>query len=306
MTLRSALIGAHVKADVNRAHDRRRIAAAFGTPRIQHLALALPFGRREIRRVPAVGESRRRPQCSFLSRASDPERESCLDRLRVVRRIDEPEMRAVEVGATTIEQESQGLRVFLELILAPRDGRKRDAVGGELDLVPPRADSAIGAPSREVVDGAERLRQDTRVPVPDAEDEAADAHSSRLHRRRGQRRDGFETVPVPTLRWRLLKVVGDRKPVESALVGEPPEPAHFIERTAEVTEMYPEPSTRNPSMGRPTASVTSPACSSRGPGSPPTESLRHCPRCRTPPARDHRRETPERERAPSSCSKTSC
>ena len=106
MTLRSALIGAHVKADVNRAHDRRRIAADFGTPRIQHLALALPFGRREIRRVPAVGESRRRPQCSFLPRASDPERESCLDRLRVVRRIDEPVMRAVEVGATTIKQES--------------------------------------------------------------------------------------------------------------------------------------------------------------------------------------------------------
>src|SRR5438876_7539415 len=215
-------------------------------------------------------------------------------------------MRAVEVGATTIEQESQGLRVFLELILAPRDGRKRDAVGGELDLVPPRADSAIGAPPREVVDGAERLRQDPRVPVPDAEDEAADAHSGRLDRRCGERGDGFEAVPLAALRRRFLKVVGDREPVESTLVGKPPEATHFIKWTAEVTEMYPEPSTQNPSMGRRTASVRSPACSSRGPGSPPTASLRHCLRCRTPPARDRPRETPGRARAPSSCSKTSC
>ena len=39
------------------------------------------------------------------------------------------------------------------------------------------------------------------------------------------------------------------------------------DRSAEVTEVYPEPSTRNPSMGRRTAWVTTPACSCRAPGS---------------------------------------
>src|SRR5438093_8681949 len=210
-------------------------------------------------------------------------------------------VRTGEIGAAAIEQETQSLGVLLELVLALGDRWERHPVRRELHLIPSRPETAIGAAAGEVIDRAERLREHARVPVADAEDEATDADLRRLHRRRGQRRDRFEAIAVPTLRWRLLEVIRYRKPVEPALVGEPPEASHLGERTAEVTEMYPEPSTRNPSMGRRTAWVRTPACSSRGPGSPSAGSIRRRPRCRRPQARDPRAETRGRAREPSSC-----
>ena len=173
-----------------------------------------------------------------------------MDWLRIVRRVHEAVVRAVEVGATPIKQETQRLRVFLELILALGDGRERNAVRRELDLVPSRADAAIGPPARKMVDGAERFRQDAGMPVPDAEDKASDTNPARLHSRGGECRDRFETIAVASLRRRLLKVVGHREPIKPALVGEAPEATHLIERTTEVAEMYPELNTQNPSMGR--------------------------------------------------------
>src|SRR5207237_1418429 len=237
----------------------------------------------------------------------DPERESCLERLRIVRGFHEAVVRAVEVGATSIEQETQRLRVFLELVLAFRDAGERYAVRREFDLIPSRADPAIGPPARKMVDGAERVGPYSGMPVPDAEDKAADANAACLHRRGGECGDRFETIAVTSLRRRLLKVVGHREPIKPALVGEPPEPTHLIERTTEVTEMYPELNTQNPSMGRLSAWASSPACSSRGPGSPSAGSSHRCPHCRRTQARDPRAETRGRARARSSWFlKTSC
>jgi hypothetical protein len=50
------------------------------------------------------------------------------------------------------------------------------------------------------------------------------------------------------LRWRLLEMIRDRKPIEAALVREAPEASHFIQRPAEVADLDPEPSSRTPSM----------------------------------------------------------
>src|SRR5207245_200119 len=166
----AGLVGTHVETDVDRADDRRGIAADLGAPRVEHQALACPLRWRQVRCVPAVGEPGRRAQRPFLSGASDPERKSCLEWLRIVWGIHEAVVRAVEVGATPIEQETQRLGVFLELVLALRDGRERYAIRREFDLVPAGADAAIGAPVGEMVDGAERFRQDAGMPVPDAED----------------------------------------------------------------------------------------------------------------------------------------
>src|SRR6266550_2216987 len=246
----AGLVSAHVETDVDRADDRRGIAADLGAPRVEHVALACPVRGRQVRCVPAVGEPGCRAQRPFLAGASDPERESCLERLRIVRGVHEAVVRAVEVGATSIEQETQRLRVFLELILALGDGRERDAVRRELDLVPSRADAAIGPPARKMVDGADRFCQDAGMPVPDAEDKAADTDATRLHRRGGECGDRFETIAVASLRRRLLTVVGHREPIKPALVGEAPEPTHLIEWTTEVAEMYPELNTQDPSMGR--------------------------------------------------------
>ena len=88
------------------------------------------------------------------------------------------------------------------------------------------------------------------MPVADAEHEAADADLLRLDGRGGQRRDRLEAIDVPALGRRLLKMIGDREPVEPAVISESPQLSHLVERSAEVTEMYPEPSTRSPSMGR--------------------------------------------------------
>ena len=118
-------------------------------------------------------------------------------------------MRANEIGATAIEEEPERLGVLLELVLAFGDRRKGYAVRRELDLVPSRAEAALGAAARKMIDGAERLRENARVTVTHAEDEATNADLRRLHCRRGQRSDRFKAVAVPTLRWRLLKVIGD-------------------------------------------------------------------------------------------------
>src|SRR2546430_14584659 len=163
--LGAGLVSAHVEPDVDRPDDRRGIAADLGAPRVEHVALACPVRGRQVRCVPAVGEPGCRAQRPFLAGASDPERESCLERLRIVRGVHEAVVRAVEVGATSIEQETQRLPIFLELTLALRNGRERYAGGPELELVPSRADAAIGPPTGEMVDGAERFRQDAGMPV---------------------------------------------------------------------------------------------------------------------------------------------
>src|SRR5207249_7588261 len=94
---------------------------------------------------------------------------------------------------------------------------------------------------REMVDGGDGLREETRVAKRDAEDETADAHARRFRGRGGQRRDGFEAVTSTALMRRLLEVIGDGEPVETALVGEAPQPAQLVERSAEVADMDAEP-----------------------------------------------------------------
>jgi len=54
------------------------------------------------------------------------------------------------------------------------------------------------------------------------------------------RKVGLEAVTAAALIRRLLKVIGDREPVEALRVGELPQPAHLVERTAHVADVDPE------------------------------------------------------------------
>jgi len=101
--------------------------------------------------------------------------------------------------------------------------------------------SALGAAIRDVVDRRHGFCEETGVAVRDAEDETPNAYALGFGRGRGQRRDGLEAVTVAALVRRLLEVIRDRKPIEPALVGEPPEPSQLVKRPAEVTDVDAEP-----------------------------------------------------------------
>src|SRR2546428_13707959 len=103
-----------------------------------------------------------------------------------------------------------------------------------------------------MVDRADSLREQAGMPITDAEDEASDTNVLRLHGDRGHRGHRLEAVAVTALRRSLLEMIGDREPIESALVRESPEPSHVWQGPAEMTEMYAEPNTRN-RMGRSSA-----------------------------------------------------
>jgi hypothetical protein len=83
-----------------------------------------------------------------------------------------------------------------------------------------------------VVDRGHRLREQARVPKRDAEDEATDTNTRGLRRGRGQGGDGLETLAAAVAMRRLLEVIGDREPVEAALIGEVPQPSQLVERPA--------------------------------------------------------------------------
>src|SRR5438128_3541207 len=110
-----------------------------------------------------------------------------------------------------------------------------------------------------MVDRADSLREQAGMPIADAEDEAPDPNTLRLHGDGGHRGDRLEAVAITALRRSLLEMIGDREPIEAALVREPPEATHLGQRTAEVAKVDPEPNTRC----RSTDPQTLPACSFR-------------------------------------------
>src|SRR5207244_11731463 len=93
-----------------------------------------------------------------------------LERLRIVRRVLEPEVRAVEVRAAPlrVEEQAHALRVFLQHVLTDPDARELVAEGPGLDLVPAGAEAAVDAAAGEMVDRGERLRVEPGIPVGDA------------------------------------------------------------------------------------------------------------------------------------------
>src|SRR2546422_6148319 len=211
----AARVGAHVEADVDRSGDRSGVAPDLRAPFIEDRAFALPFGRREVWRVPAIGESGRGAERAAFARSADPERQALLARLRIVRCVDQPVVRAGEIRSPPIEQQPQDLRVLLELVLALFDRRKWDSVGSEFDLIPTRAEAAVRPAARELIDRAHRLREYAGVAVSDAEHQAANANACRLHGDGGHGRDRLEAVALAALRRGLLEMIGDREPSEA-------------------------------------------------------------------------------------------
>src|SRR5262249_29618522 len=151
---------------------------------------------------------------------------------RIVRRILQREVLASKVGPALlgIEQHAEDLRVLLQHVLAHADAREREAKRFRLDLVPAGADRAVDATVREMVDGREGLGQEPGVPVEHAVDHAGESNSLRLDGGGRKRRDPLERIHLTALRWRFLKMIRDRKPIESHLVGKLPEPPYLIER----------------------------------------------------------------------------
>jgi len=83
-----------------------------------------------------------------------------------------------------------------------------------------------------VVDRGHRLREEAGVAKSDAKNEATDANPRRLRRGRGQRGDGLEARTAAVPMRSFLEVIGDREPVEAALVSEVPQPSQLVERPA--------------------------------------------------------------------------
>jgi hypothetical protein len=146
-------------------------------------------------------------------------------------------VRTRQIGERLIEQAAQGLRVFLELVLARFDVRKDVAEGPVLRFVPAGADPALRAPVRDVIDGRNRLREQAGVAIRDAEDKAADPDARGVRRRGGQYRGGFEAVAGAIPMGCLLEVIGEREPIEAVLVREAPQPPQLSERPAEVADV---------------------------------------------------------------------
>src|SRR5216117_4574094 len=153
-------VRAQVEAEVDGPQDGLRVAPLLLAPLVQHLALRDPLLGADVGRVPAVGVARGRPERPLLAAAPDPDGDARLERLRIVRRVLEPEVRAVKARAARfgVEEHAHNLRVLLEHVLSDPDPRKVVAEGARLDLVPAGAEAAVDAAAGEVVDGGERLR----------------------------------------------------------------------------------------------------------------------------------------------------
>src|SRR4030095_8751447 len=101
-------------------------------------------------------------------------------------------------------------------------------------------DAAFHPSAGDVVDGAERLREEPGVAIVHAEDERAEPHARGLHRHRGVRGDGLEAVAIAALGRGLLEVVGHRGPVEAGAVGKAPELAQLVHGSAEMSHVNTE------------------------------------------------------------------
>src|SRR5256885_11062703 len=218
-------VRAQVEAEVDGPQDGLRVAPLLLAPLVQHLALRDPLLGADVGRVPAVGVARGRSERPLLAPAADPDGHAWLERLRIVRRVLEPEVRTVEVHAASlrVEEQAHALRVFLQHVITDPDARELVAEGPGLDLVPAGAEAAVDAAAGEMVDRGERLRVEPGIPVGDAVDEGPEPDALRVHGGRRQRGDRLVADEIAAAGRRLLEVVGNGEPVEAHRVGEAPE-----------------------------------------------------------------------------------
>ena len=149
--------------------------------------------RREERHVPAVGVARDDAQQALLALAADPEPEPRLHRSRIAERVGQVDVLAVEGDALAVEEAAEHDRGLLELVEAVLDRQERHAEGAELALVPAGAEPELDAAAAQVVDGDRGLAEHARIPIADAEDQAADrAPRVVVAGERRHRRDAFE------------------------------------------------------------------------------------------------------------------
>src|SRR2546428_14162653 len=100
-------VGAHVEAEVDAAEDRLRVTPLSLAPVVQDLPLVDPDLGADVRAVPTVGEARRCPERSPLAEPADPDRDTRLQRLRIVRRVLKREVRAGKIRAATLGIQQQ-------------------------------------------------------------------------------------------------------------------------------------------------------------------------------------------------------
>ena len=134
---------------------------------------------------------------------------------RLVACLGDPEVGALERRDLVVQQAAQDLHALFHLIESNSGGRERNAERGVLDLRPTGAETHLGAATREVVDGRDRLGQHRRVPVADRVDERTATHARRRQRQCGVHGDALEAIGVVGLPGRAVEVVPDRDPVEA-------------------------------------------------------------------------------------------
>src|SRR5207237_10031264 len=91
-------MGAQIKPDVGGPQDRLGVAPLPLAPAVEDGVLGLPLRGAEVRGVPAVGVAGDRAKGALLPGPADPDPCPLLDGLRVIPRVLESEVLAVEVG----------------------------------------------------------------------------------------------------------------------------------------------------------------------------------------------------------------
>src|SRR5205823_6250652 len=95
-------VGAEVEAEVHGAEDGPGMALLRLAPLVEDPALVDPLVGPDVGRVPAVGEPRGGAERALLTATADPDGHARLERLGIVRRVLQPEVRAREVRAARL------------------------------------------------------------------------------------------------------------------------------------------------------------------------------------------------------------
>ena len=231
-------VGALAREGEDQVHapaQRRRVPPLRLAPPVgDGVELAVAIGA-DVGGVPAVGVLGGDAQRALLPRAADPDRQPVLHRGGQARRVDRAEVLALVRGAVLGEEAADQRERLLELVEAAADRREVVAEGLGLGLVPPRAEAELEAAAGDVVERRRGLREQARVPVEDAEHEAAECgpgwcrrparracsapRSGRSCRRRAAPRRGGPTPRSSRRRRRRAGATGSAAPPSARPAG---------------------------------------------------------------------------------------
>lgn len=145
-----------------------------------------------------------------------------------------------------MQETAQRLDPLFELVEPFAVRQERVAESPVFRLVPAGAQADLESSPTQVVDRHDRFREKADIPELHGEDHAPEADALRVASDRREERHGLEVWD--TVRRACIEMVPDGKPVETMLVGEPPQPAELVDRRVLWADMDPEPHGSSPSL----------------------------------------------------------